>query len=98
MTTRARKPRNRPEPTDNQSAVARYLANLYPDGIPEEHWPVVQTVRGLAEAVDNLPELPALWRQYREALSDLDGLHAFEEDTLGEIITRLSAPADDTPD
>ena len=95
MTKPARKPRKQPEPATNVQAVARYLANLYPDGIPEEHWPQVQAVRGLAEAVDGLPELPALWRQYREALADLDALHAFEEDTLGEIITRLSAPADD---
>lgn len=96
MATSNRKPRKPSEPTNNVSAVARYLANLYPDGIPEEHWPIVQVVRSLAVAVDSLPEQPALWKQYRDALGDLDGLHQFEEDTLGELITRLSAPADDS--
>ena len=98
MTGPANKRRKPSEPANNVQAVARYLANLYPDGVPEEHWPYVQTARGLAAAVDEMPEFPALWKQYREALADLDGLHAFEEDTLGEIITRLSAPADNTED
>ena len=98
MTTPTKKPRKAAEPVNNVQAVARYLANLYPDGIPEEHWPIVQTVKGLALAVDEQPGMPALWKQYREALADLDGLHAFEEDTLGEIITRLSTTVDHEED
>ena len=45
-----------------------------------------------------MPEQPALWKQYREALADLEGLHAYEEDALGEIITRLQAPVDNGED
>jgi hypothetical protein len=80
------------EPANNVEAVAMYLSGLYPDGVPQEHWPLVQAVRSLAFAVDGFPEIPSLWKQYREALTDLDGLHAFGEDQLDEIITRLSAP------
>ena len=98
MTAQNKTRRKPSEPVNNTQAVARYVATLYPDGIPEEHWPYVQACKGLAAAVDNEPNMPALWKQYREALVDLDGLHAFEEDTLGEIITRLSAPADYTED
>ena len=83
------------EPANNVEAIGSYLTSLYPDGIPQEHWPNVQIVRSLAVAVDTMPEQPALWKQYRDALADLEGLHAYEEDALGEIITRLQAPVDD---
>ena len=86
------------EPANNVQAVSSYLASLYPDGVPQEHWPNVQVVRSLAVAVDTMPEQPALWKQYREALADLEGLHAYEEDALGEIITRLQAPVDNGED
>ena len=86
------------EPINNVQAVSRYLDGLYPDGIPREHWPIVQVVRSLAVAVDTLPDQPALWKQYREALCDLDELHAYEEDKLDAIITRLQAPVDNTED
>jgi hypothetical protein len=98
MATQKKNSQKPAEPVNNSQAVSSYLAGLYPDGIPQEHWPIVQVVRSLALAVDTLPEQPALWKQYREALCDLDELHAYEEDKLGEIITRLQAPIDNGED
>lgn len=95
MTEKTRKPRKPAEPTSNRQAADRVLANLYPDGIPADHLAWVQVVKSLAAAVDGLPDSPALWKQYRDALADLDAINAMEEDGIGELLTRLSTATDD---
>jgi hypothetical protein len=95
MTEPARKRRKPTEPTSNAQAVNRVLTNMYPDGPPADHLAYIQVCKALAAAVDLQPDAAALWKQYREALADLDAINAAEEDGIGELLTRLSTKTDD---
>lgn len=86
----------RPKPPENNTeALERYLGNVYPDGTPAEHLPIVQVVISLALAVDDMPENSALWREYRAALQDLESLHTLQEEGLDAVLTRMQTSHSD---
>lgn len=77
------------------AAVERTIAAL--DGLgrlEEVDAALVEVCRGLAAAVDDKPDSPGLWREYREAVKELAG----GDDGGGgvdELLAELRAPVRD---
>lgn len=97
-TTAARKPRKPPPITTNSQAVAAFIDNTYPDGIPASDQPVVMAARSLAACVDAEPDKAAMWKEYRAALGDLMAMTEQDGDELEWLTDQLRAAAGDNQD
>lgn len=84
-----------PEPTDvNTAALSRTLDALRAAGRLE---PIdaarVQMLRSLAAAVDERPYSDRLWREYREALSEVLDADDAADDSLAEAVAAIRGAA-----
>ena len=83
------------ETLSNTAAVARFLAHVYPDGVPAADVPVVTVAQRLAAATDESPGTASLWAQYRDALAELLGMTE-EDGDLEYFVDQLSAESRDS--